>query len=66
MQEKMKQQSYYDRAVHSLPPLQPSQYIQIYDKKVGRWQRYGTVLGQVAQRSNSVQTQDGDIYKRNG
>ena len=52
MQEKMKQQSYYD--------------IQIYDKKVGRWQTYGTVLGQVAQQSNSVQTQYGDIYKRNG
>ena len=52
-------------AVHSLPLLQPGQDIQICDKKVGRWQKSGTVLGQVAPRSYSIQTQDGGIYRCN-
>ena len=36
MDDKMKQQRYYNRAAHSLPPLEPSQDVQIYNNKVGR------------------------------
>ena len=45
MQKKTKHQKYYNRAVHSLSPLQSGQDVQIYDKKVGRLQKSDTVLG---------------------
>ena len=65
MEEKTKQKSYNDRTSQNLPPLQPGQEVQVYDKKEETWQKSGTVLEKVAPRSYSVQIQGGGVYRRN-
>lgn len=62
-QQKMMQKSFYDRATKHLPPLTTNNTVRIED--ADGWSTKATVLQEVAPRSYTVRTYDGQILRRN-
>lgn len=61
--QKMKQKSFYDRTAKPLPPLSSNDTVRVEDP-VG-WRTKATVLQEVAPRSFTVRTEEGQILRRN-
>ena len=59
----MVQKSFYDRAAKHLPPLSSNDTVRIEDP--GGWKTKATVLQEVAPRSFTVRTEEGQIFRRN-
>lgn len=62
-QQKLRQKSFYDRTTKQLPPLTPNSPVRI--ENPDGWSTRGTVLQEVAPRSYTVKTEDGQILRRN-
>lgn len=62
-QQKMRQKSFYDRTTKHLPPLATNNTVRIED--ADGWSTRATVLQEVAPRSYTVRTDDGQILRRN-
>ena len=63
LQQKIKQKSFYDRAAKQLPPLSRNDTVRI--EEPGGWKTKATVLQEVAPRSFTVRTEEGQIFRRN-
>uniref|UniRef100_A0A672HPC8 Integrase catalytic domain-containing protein n=1 Tax=Salarias fasciatus TaxID=181472 RepID=A0A672HPC8_SALFA len=61
--QKMRQKSFYDVSAKPLSPLTNNDSVRIED--ADGWNTKGTVLQEVAPRSFAVQTEDGQILRRN-
>ena len=62
-QQKMMQKSFYDRTTKHLPPLTTNNTVRIED--ADGWSTKATVLQEVAPRSYTLKTDDGQILRRN-
>ncbi|XP_061876955.1 uncharacterized protein K02A2.6-like [Entelurus aequoreus] len=62
-QQKMMQKSFYDKTTKRLPPLTTNNTVRIED--TDGWSTKATVLQEVAPRSYTVRTDDGQILRRN-
>ena len=63
LQQKTKQKSFYDRTAKQLPPLSSNDTVRI--EEPGGWKTKATVLQEVAPRSFTVRTEEGQIFRRN-
>nr|AAI24691.1 Zgc:153522 [Danio rerio] len=61
--QKMKQKSFYDRTTKHLSPLTSNNQVRVED--ADGWSTKATVLQEVAPRSYTVKTDDGQILRRN-
>lgn len=62
-QQKMRQKSFYDKTTKYLPPLTTNNTVRIQD--ADGWSTRATVVQEVAPRSYTVRTDDGQILRRN-